>query len=91
MSETLGNFMGRRGQVRRSRDRRGQPDLEEGELWLRGHGLMHGYYKKEREEVFDENGWFHTGDRVFMHEGRPVLRRAVHRDGEVAGRERRAA
>jgi acyl-CoA synthetase (AMP-forming)/AMP-acid ligase II len=34
---------------------------------------MHGYYKKEREEVFDENGWLHTGDRVFMHEGRPYF------------------
>ncbi len=47
--------------------------MEEGELWVRGPGVMHGYYKKEREEVFDANGWLHTGDRVFMHEGRPFF------------------
>jgi len=45
-------------------------DMEEGELVIRGPGLMAGYYKKERQEVFDRDGWFHTGDRVFMHEGR---------------------
>jgi acyl-CoA synthetase (AMP-forming)/AMP-acid ligase II len=73
MSETVGNFS--------IVDRicvdpeTGEPraDLEEGELWVRGPGLMHGYYKKEREEVFDENGWLHTGDRVFMFEGRPFF------------------
>jgi acyl-CoA synthetase (AMP-forming)/AMP-acid ligase II len=45
-------------------------DGEEGELWVRGYGLMHGYYKQERADVFDADGWFHTGDRVFLHEGR---------------------
>jgi acyl-CoA synthetase (AMP-forming)/AMP-acid ligase II len=73
MSETVGSF---RGVVCRCVDPEtgeDRPDMEEGELWLRGHGLMHGYYKKEREEVFDENGWFHTGDRVFMAEGRPYF------------------
>ena len=47
------------------------PDGEEGELWVRGYGLMHGYYKQERADVFDDDGWFHTGDRVFLHDGRP--------------------
>jgi len=46
------------------------PEGEEGELAIRGPGLMAGYYKKERQDVFDAEGWFHTGDRVFMHGGR---------------------
>src|SRR4029077_15832897 len=46
-------------------------DMEEGELLVRGYGLMHGYYKKERHEVFDDDGWLHTGDRVFLADGRP--------------------
>jgi acyl-CoA synthetase (AMP-forming)/AMP-acid ligase II len=73
MSETLGNFRGvdlRCVDPETGEDRTG---LEEGELWLRGHGLMHGYYKKEREEVFDSCGWFHTGDRVFVFDGRPYF------------------
>ena len=70
MSETLGNFMGVDAICVDPETGGPTPDMEEGELWVRGHGLMSGYYKKEREEVFDENGWFHTGDRVFMHEGR---------------------
>jgi acyl-CoA synthetase (AMP-forming)/AMP-acid ligase II len=73
MSETLGNFLGVEVRCVDPETGEEQRDMEEGELWLRGHGAMHGYYKKEREEVFDENGWFHTGDRVFMHEGRPYF------------------
>ncbi len=73
MSETLGNFS--------IVETRGfdpvtgieLPDMEEGELWVRGPGLMHGYYKQEREDVFDADGWLHTGDRVFMFEGRPFF------------------
>jgi len=33
-----------------------------GELYIRGHTLMQGYYKREREEVFTRDGWFATGD-----------------------------
>jgi acyl-CoA synthetase (AMP-forming)/AMP-acid ligase II len=43
-------------------------DMEEGELCVRGFGVLQGYYKKEREETFDADGWLHTGDKVFMHE-----------------------
>lgn len=41
---------------------------EEGELWVRGPGIMLGYNKREAWEVFDDDGWFHTGDRVFVRE-----------------------
>jgi acyl-CoA synthetase (AMP-forming)/AMP-acid ligase II len=36
----------------------------EGELCVRGYATLAGMYKKERHEVFDAGGWYHTGDRV---------------------------
>ena len=36
----------------------------EGELCVRGAGVTVGLYKREREVVFDADGWYHTGDRV---------------------------
>ena len=44
----------------------GQPvaDGDIGELWLRGPYLMQNYYKRSREDCFDADGWFHTGDLV---------------------------
>lgn len=36
--------------------------IVDGELWIRGRYLMQGYYKRSREECFDADGWFHTGD-----------------------------
>jgi acyl-CoA synthetase (AMP-forming)/AMP-acid ligase II len=33
-----------------------------GELWLRGPFMMEGYYGKPRSEVFDADGWYHSGD-----------------------------
>jgi acyl-CoA synthetase (AMP-forming)/AMP-acid ligase II len=73
MSETLGNFSIVEARCFDPETGIEQQQMEEGELWVRGPGLMHGYYKKEREEVFDENGWLHTGDRVFMSDGRPFF------------------
>lgn len=37
---------------------------EAGELYIRGPYVMQGYYGRSREESFDADGWFHTGDLV---------------------------
>jgi acyl-CoA synthetase (AMP-forming)/AMP-acid ligase II len=42
---------------------------QEGEFCVRGFGLMAGMYKKEREEVFGPDGWYHTGDRGYVEDG----------------------
>jgi len=70
MSETVGNIASVGYRVVDPETGLEVPDGEEGELWVRGYGLMHGYYKQERADVFDADGWFHTGDRVFLHDGR---------------------
>ncbi len=54
-------------------DGREVPAGEVGELWIRGLGSMAGYNKRERAEVFDPDGWYHTGDRVFRRDGDPRL------------------
>ncbi|OBG83074.1 AMP-binding protein [Mycobacterium sp. E802] len=38
--------------------------LPSGELCVRGPYLMQGYYGRHREDCFDADGWFHTGDLV---------------------------
>jgi acyl-CoA synthetase (AMP-forming)/AMP-acid ligase II len=38
------------------------PAGEFGELCVRGYSLMQGLYKVEREEVFDDEGFYHSGD-----------------------------
>ena len=42
------------------------PEEVEGEILVRGYTLMDGLYKKERSETFDEDGWYHTGDKGFF-------------------------
>jgi len=38
------------------------PPGEFGEICVRGYSLMLGLYKQEREDVFDRDGFYHTGD-----------------------------
>ena len=40
----------------------------EGEILVRGYSLMLGRYKVERADVFDADGWYHTGDAGRMDE-----------------------
>jgi acyl-CoA synthetase (AMP-forming)/AMP-acid ligase II len=44
-------------------------DGVEGEICVRGAFLMHRMYKRERSDVFDVDGWYHTGDRGFLRDG----------------------
>lgn len=39
-------------------------DPPQGEVWIRGHSMTKGYFKREKEtkESFTEDGWFKTGD-----------------------------
>jgi acyl-CoA synthetase (AMP-forming)/AMP-acid ligase II len=42
------------------------PDGVEGEICVRGYSLMLGMCKRERHEVFDDDGWYHTGDKGYL-------------------------
>jgi acyl-CoA synthetase (AMP-forming)/AMP-acid ligase II len=44
------------------------PPKAEGELCVRGYSLMAGMVKKERHEIFDADGWYHTGDGGYLTE-----------------------
>ncbi|MCV7224425.1 class I adenylate-forming enzyme family protein [Mycolicibacterium elephantis] len=72
MSETAGGFV---FTDMRIVDDAGEPvpDGTVGELLVRGIGVMAGYNKRERWETFDDDGWYHTGDRVYRRTGDPRL------------------
>lgn len=38
------------------------PAGEEGEILVRGYSMMLGRHKVERQDTFDADGWYHTGD-----------------------------
>jgi acyl-CoA synthetase (AMP-forming)/AMP-acid ligase II len=42
------------------------PPGETGEICVRGYSLMQGLYKVEREQTFDPDGFYHTGDAGFF-------------------------
>jgi acyl-CoA synthetase (AMP-forming)/AMP-acid ligase II len=50
-------------------DGREVPEGIEGEVLVRGYSLMLGLYKHERGEIFDPDGWYHTGDRGYFSQG----------------------
>lgn len=49
------------------------PDGTTGELLVRGIGVMAGYNKRERADTFDDDGWYHTEDRVYRNDGDPRM------------------
>jgi acyl-CoA synthetase (AMP-forming)/AMP-acid ligase II len=47
-----------------------QPPGSSGEICVRGYSVMQALYKREREETFDRDGFYHTGDAgLFNAEG----------------------
>jgi acyl-CoA synthetase (AMP-forming)/AMP-acid ligase II len=70
MSELVGTWAGAERRAVDPETGEVVPDLAEGELTVRGFGLMQAYYKREREETFDADGWLHTGDRVYLADNR---------------------
>ena len=68
MSETMGNWFGIETKVIDPETGQELGPDQEGELCVRGFAALQGYYKKEREDTFDPDGWLHTGDRVARRE-----------------------
>ncbi len=48
---------------------------DDGEILCKGHNVMMGYYKDEKmtNEVFDKEGWFHTGDIGHLEDNKFLL------------------
>jgi acyl-CoA synthetase (AMP-forming)/AMP-acid ligase II len=73
MSENVGSWNGVECKIADPETGAELPEMAQGELLIRGYGMTQGYYKKEREEVFDRDGWLHTGDHCFLYDGRPYF------------------
>jgi len=72
MTETLGVWACIEGFQHRVVDpetRKELPEGEEGEFLVRGYGLMSGFYKREREETFTDDGFYSTGDLGYIEKG----------------------
>jgi len=77
MTETFGPHFNRDWFDYRVVDRTtGEPlaDGDEGEFLVRGFAVAAGLYRREREEVFDTDGWYHTGDRGYVEQGQIYFR-----------------
>ncbi|MFB9740058.1 class I adenylate-forming enzyme family protein [Pseudonocardia sulfidoxydans] len=72
MSETMGTFAGVETRVVDPTTGERVAAGTEGELHVRGPGLMNGYYNHERHEVLDPDGWYATGDRAYLLDGYPT-------------------
>lgn len=66
-----------------------QPPNTPGELIVKGPGVFSGYYKmpRENEKVFDENGYFRTGDMAMINDSGDYvltgrLKEMINRGGE---------
>jgi acyl-CoA synthetase (AMP-forming)/AMP-acid ligase II len=44
------------------------PSGQEGEICVRGYSMMLGRHKVERQDTFDADGWYHTGDAGWLND-----------------------
>ena len=75
---TFGRAAARHGGAHRRSGDAAQPlpRGETGEILVKGSTLMEGYYRVPRATTFDAEGFFRTGDRGYLDDGRqPALRR----------------
>jgi acyl-CoA synthetase (AMP-forming)/AMP-acid ligase II len=56
-------------------DSKSAPEGEPGELWVRGPGIMKGYYRapEETAAVIDAEGWFNTRDLARLEDGNLII------------------
>ena len=73
MSETMGAWFGVDCKIVDPATGATLPAGADGELCVRGHAVMQGYYKVEREATFDADGWLHTGDSAVLSDSGPLF------------------